>query len=276
MIIVIIAIIVIAFFIIKKKRNDASRQEPETYSDYEHEFHRNDDSHQEAEAYAENLGQKGEMAVSKILSSLPKGYIVINDLLIPTRRGTSQIDHIVISQSGIFVIETKNYSGVIYGSQDSEKWTKYYQGRSYEFYNPIRQNSAHISALARILNIGQHVFIPIIVFTTRADLNIDQNISGAIVTFTDRLKNKILDFSDILLPEQEIENIAAKIRKANITDDSARQNHREWARQAAKNSEKKIERGICPRCGGILVNRKSKYGAFIGCSNYPQCKFKTN
>lgn len=34
-----------------------------------------------------------------------------------------------------------------------------------------------------------------------------------------------------------------------------------------------VEHGICPRCGGTLVLRNGKYGEFLGCSNYPKCKF---
>lgn len=276
MIITIIAIIAIAFFIIKRNRDDNSQQEPKTYRDYEQEAHHTDESQQEAEFYAERLGQKGEIAVSKILSSLPKGYIVINDLLIPSKKGTSQIDHIVISQSGIFVIETKNYSGVIYGNRDSEKWTKVSHGRNYKFYNPIRQNESHISSLMDILNIGRNIFIPIVVFTTRADLNIESDLTDTIITFTDRLKNKILSFSDCFLSEQEIEQIRRTLNEATLTDDYARQAHIKWVQQATKNLEEKIEQGICPRCGGSLVSRKSEYGAFIGCSNFPRCKFKKN
>ena len=58
------------------------------------------------------IGKKGEGKVSKILSYLPKDkYIVINDILIEYEHGTIQIDHVVVSMYGIFVIETKNYKG---------------------------------------------------------------------------------------------------------------------------------------------------------------------
>lgn len=52
-------------------------------------------------------GRLGESKVSNILKRLSDEYFVINDLLLKTSRGTTQIDHVVISKYGIFVIETK-------------------------------------------------------------------------------------------------------------------------------------------------------------------------
>lgn len=70
-------------------------------------------------------GMIGESRVTGILQRLPvDGYIVINDIIIKNRSGTLQIDHLVISAFGIFVIETKCYKGWIFGSEKSEKWTQ--------------------------------------------------------------------------------------------------------------------------------------------------------
>ena len=30
---------------------------------------------------------------------------------------------------------------------------------------------------------------------------------------------------------------------------------------------------VCPECGGDLVQRKGRYGTFVGCANYPKCKY---
>lgn len=85
-------------------------------------------------------GYIGEKSVAAILSFLPSDkYKIINDALIKSNDRTIQIDHLVISVYGIFVIETKNYKGWITGSDDSEYWTKNVFGNKYKFYNPIRQ-----------------------------------------------------------------------------------------------------------------------------------------
>ena len=83
-------------------------------------------------------GYLGEKSVATILSLLPSDkYKIINDLLIEVDGRTIQIDHLVVSIYGIFVIETKNYKGRITGSDNSDYWTKNMFGNKYTFYNPI-------------------------------------------------------------------------------------------------------------------------------------------
>ena len=87
-------------------------------------------------------GEMGEKRVAGILSRLPRGkYLVINDLLVRHANGhTSQIDHVVVSEYGIFLIETKNYTGWIYGGVNSEYWTQNIYGKKYQMYNPIQHD----------------------------------------------------------------------------------------------------------------------------------------
>ena len=93
-------------------------------------------------------GKAGEKAVARRLKQLPEEeYKVINDLMLPTTYGTTQIDHVVISRFGVFVIETKNYRGFIYGGENAEKWTQNIWGNKYSMLNPIRQNNTHVKAL---------------------------------------------------------------------------------------------------------------------------------
>ena len=70
-------------------------------------------------------GYVGEKLVAKKLSKLNKRkYKIINNLLLKTSKGTAQIDHIVISQYGVFVIETKNYKGIITGNEYDDNWNQ--------------------------------------------------------------------------------------------------------------------------------------------------------
>ena len=76
----------------------------------------------------------GEKKVSVVLATLPNSdYIILNDVMLPTEKGSTQIDHIVVSLYGIFVIETKNYKGWITGSSYAEQWTKNMYGKKYKF-----------------------------------------------------------------------------------------------------------------------------------------------
>ena len=115
-------------------------------------------------------GKEGERQVAKYLSNLPsKKYIVLNNILLQNNYHSTQIDHIVFSVYGIFVIETKNYSGIIRGKENSENWTKETYGNKFPFRNPILQNKAHIKALQRILSIrDERKIIPIVTFSRRA------------------------------------------------------------------------------------------------------------
>ena len=89
-------------------------------------------------------GKIGERRVSKVLNKLDSSkYRVINDVLIRTKDKTVQIDHIIVSIYGLFVIETKNYSGNIYGDGYKAKWIQYIGGEKNTFQNPIRQNYGH-------------------------------------------------------------------------------------------------------------------------------------
>lgn len=64
------------------------------------------------------------------------------------------------------------------------------------------------------------------------------------------------------------------IEKNNIIDKKSRINHVKNIKTKIKIDDDKINNMICPKCGGTLVGRNSKFGKFIGCSNYPKCNFK--
>ena len=98
-------------------------------------------------------GAIGEKRVAHILKKLPEDrYKVINNLLIQNNGHKTQIDHIVVSVYGIFVIETKTYQGWIYGGENSDYWTQNIYGNKYLLRNPIHQNYGHIKAVKNILD----------------------------------------------------------------------------------------------------------------------------
>lgn len=79
-------------------------------------------------------------------------YKLWNDLYIPNRQqSTSQADHILVSKNGLFLFETKNYAGWIFGSDNSQSWTQSIYGRKQKFYNLIWQNPGHVQALKELL-----------------------------------------------------------------------------------------------------------------------------
>lgn len=216
-------------------------------------------------------GYLGEKSVATILSFLPSDkYKIINDILIKSNGRTIQIDHLVISIYGIFVIETKNYKGWITGSDNSEYWTKNMFGNKYKFYNPIKQNKAHILALNKQLGIRLNNFIPIIAFSNGADLRINTAYN---VIYTTQINRLIKEYTDIKFQETDIQKLYEKISQLNIVSPEARKQHISEVRNIIATKEQMTQQGICPRCGHSLVFRSGKYGDFFGCSNYPKCRF---
>ena len=118
-------------------------------------------------------GRRGERRISLRLFSLPSEYHVFNDVYIEAQGRSVQIDHIVVSRYGIFVIETKNYTGWIYGNDKSEFWIKNMYGNKYRFRNPLKQNYSHVKSLQALLGVPESKFIPIIVFLNGATLKCD-------------------------------------------------------------------------------------------------------
>ena len=98
-------------------------------------------------------GKFGELAVSShVKRYLKEDYILLNNCTLPDdRAGTTQIDHILISPYGIFVIETKNFKGWIFGEERQKNWTQQLYKKRYTFQNPLHQNYKHEKVLRTVL-----------------------------------------------------------------------------------------------------------------------------
>ena len=215
--------------------------------------------------YKNIIGWFGEHWTKDELKKLPKDkYRIINNVLIYTKGYTHQIDHVVISQYGIFCIETKQYNGYITGSKYDKKWIRYAGKNKYYYENPIRQNYGHVKALSELLNIEEARIYNIVCIPSNAKLKIDHD--GELVrnyTIVDR----ILSYKEVVI--NNVEELVNIINKNNITDKNIKKEHI----QNIKNNIIKDGYIMCPKCGGKLVERNGKYGKFIGCSNYPKCKY---
>jgi restriction system protein len=126
---------------------------------------------------AKGKGHLGEamvgLAVLKRLDS--RRYRVFHDLYLPRPdgKGTTQIDHVVVSRHGIFVIETKNMTGWIFGDVNSRQWTQCLYGRKQRFQNPLHQNALHVKSLALFLGMPLSGFHNLVFFVGDATLKTD-------------------------------------------------------------------------------------------------------
>lgn len=217
-------------------------------------------------------GKYFEQCVSNKISQLPDEYIVLNNLFFENNGHSTQIDHIIASPYGVFVIESKGYKGWITGGENSEYWTQTIFNSKYKFYNPIRQNIGHVRFLRHLL--GTVMFIPIVVFDNSA--NIKAHVESIVVNICN-LNNSILQYKTPVLSKEAVDTIVQTIRlTSKIANKGVLQQHIANVKTRQYQTDNLIKQGICPQCGGNLILRQGKYGSFYGCSNYPKCKFTIN
>ena len=232
-------------------------------------------------------GKEGEKRVHNILLQLPDDYVILDDVVLRTDRGTTQIDHVVVSRYGVFAIETKNYRGEIYGDDNRWEWTqmivtdvtftkKWWKTYTYvtknHFYNPVKQSLAHSIAIKNLLSQWSALrIVPIVVFTGSAVLK--DVISNYEVVYDFNLIETIMRYRTMYLSDADVQRVVDILLQKDVSEfiDNETHVHNIYAYRAE--IDNKISSGICPKCGGTLVKRTGRYGSFYGCSNYPKCRF---
>ncbi len=226
--------------------------------------------------YPKIKGKIGEQKVAIILATLDKNiYHIYNNVLLSATNGkTSQIDHVIISKYGVFVIETKNYKGWIFGNKTSQYWTQSIWGNKYKLYNPIIQNKSHITALKRHLPMyDENQYHSIIAFSSSATLKNVTNYSCDVI-YIGQVKALIKLLSDVeLFTAEQVENLCNALELVNMQSKENQKMHNSTLLAHKWIQQSKVENRICPQCGGRLVLRQGRYGEFYGCSNFPKCKF---
>ena len=216
-------------------------------------------------------GKIGELKISLLLKSITKKYNgkVINDVIILDENNkSSQIDHVFFHTSGIYVIETKNYSGRIYGKEDQKEWTQVlaFGNSKNKLYNPLFQNYTHLVRLEKVF--GNIKTLNSCVVFVKGNINY---IEANNVYTPYSLKRFILNnINDTIYTENEINDLYNKLLEYKLNPVKTTKEHVEDIKIMRTN----IDSNICPNCNIPLVLRTSKTGnKFYGCSNYPRCKF---
>lgn len=217
-------------------------------------------------------GWLGEKTVKLYLDELPKDdYVLLNDVMLRTDRGTTQIDHIVVSKYGVFVVETKNYNGKIYGSEKSPQWKNYFRKKEFDFHNPLRQNYGHVKAIEEKLSEFNGIpIIPIVAFANNCELNVTA--SSHVIHFN-RIAEVIKRYKKEVLDTDAVRRIIEILQNADINSYRMKREHVKAIKAMKSAVENATAGSACPKCGGELVMRHGKNGSFIGCSNYPKCRF---
>ncbi len=173
------------------------------------------------------IGRSGERFVSRKLHQLdPTHYVILNDLMLPSDGNSTatQIDHVVISNFGIFCIETKSYKGWIFGNANQEFWAQVIYRFKDRFYNPLRQNFAHIKAIENLLG-TQRIKSSIISLVAFPDAD-KLKISGTDSVGCARdIVRKIESYTTVLYTDSERDEISNLLTSANIVDKNLRKLH---------------------------------------------------
>ncbi len=160
-------------------------------------------------------GAVGEARVGFTSSlMLGKEYHILKDIVIPAYDGTTQIDQLVISRYGIFVIEIKNYKGWIFGDEQDPTWTQAFFRQKHSFQNPLRQNYKHIKSLQELTGLSQDKFKSVIVFSGKATFKtpMPANVSKGIDYLI-----YIKSFQDMILTQGSVEHVIRTVSDSRLS-----------------------------------------------------------
>lgn len=139
-----------------------------------------------------------------------KIYHTLKNITLSTHDGTTQIDHIIVSQYGIFVVETKNIKGWIFGKENEDRWTLQLFRNKYPMQNPLRQNYKHIKTLSELLGLPDSKFHSLIAFTGESTFKtkMPENVTDGAPAYLAYIKGR----EEILLSEKEVAFALGKIQ----------------------------------------------------------------
>lgn len=187
-------------------------------------------------------GCLGEGLVNILLKSQldPKEYHLIPDVILPTKDGTTQIDHVIVSQFGVFVLETKNYKGWIFGNERDAQWTQQLYRKKSQFQNPLRQNYLHTRTLSDLTGIPHDYFKPLVVFLGEATFKTAMPTN---VVYAGDSVRYIRSFSSPLIKASQVPEITSAIREWAATVTKTEKRNHAAHRDARSHIDASV---ICP------------------------------
>lgn len=218
-------------------------------------------------------GVLGELRVNRALRTKldPQDYRLFADLTLPSGDGTTQIDHILVSRFGVFVIETKCMKGWIFGSRDQPAWTQVIFRRKSRFQNPIRQNYKHVRAVQELLSLEGRKVHDVVVFVGPATFKSD--VPNGVVWGVQPLIGFIQSKRIAVLDDDELRAVIGRLSEKRLR--STLLGRRAHVRHVR--SQIAVRHGgtsNCPRCGATMVKRTNRQSGsrFLACTRFPACR----
>lgn len=151
----------------------------------------------------------GEAVVANAIEKyFQKPNVLLNNVTFEGANGTTQIDHILVSEAGIFIIETKHYKGWIFGNVNSAHWTQVIYKWKSKFQNPVRQNYGHLKTIQSFFNLPEDTFIPLVVFSGDAELKGD---FGPTVFRLPQFVNYLNEYRPVIFDERKMAYIVGRL-----------------------------------------------------------------
>lgn len=230
-----------------------------------------------------DIGRYGEyLTYNKLKSYEKQGAKFLFNTYLPHKNETTEIDVIMIAPQGIFVFESKNYSGWIFGHENNKIWYQTLpagrKSHKENFFNPIMQNNTHINCLKALVDEKIPIY-SIIVFSERCTLKkvITTNKDVKVINRRD-IKHAISSLTTTqVLSQEDITEIYNKLHTYTQVDKSVKLRHIENINKLIEKENNFTENlHICNKCGGTMILRTAKKGkykgmSFYGCENYPKC-----
>lgn len=201
-----------------------------------------------------------------------ENYHLIKNVTLPIEQGSTQIDHVIVSKFGVFVVETKNIKGRIFGSPNQKTWTQQIYKHKNKFQNPLHQNYKHTKVIEGLLALNDNQVFSVVVFvggsTFKTEMPENVTYGRGYIRY---IKSKV----QVVLTETEVNDIKHKIETGRLIPSfKTNRTHVEHVKSIV--AEKENSRN-CPNCGSMMVLRNVKKGKntgnqFWGCSRYPKCR----
>ena len=159
---------------------------------------------------------RGELAVQEILKTAfgARDAHVLNHVTLPTRTGSAQIDHILVTPFGVFVVETKDYRGWIFANARDQKWTQVLFRKKFRFQNPLLQNFGHVAAVRELLDfLPANAIHSVVVFAGDAEFKTER--PAAVVTL-EGLVDYIESFNEKIISLNRMQFCVGRIEMARL------------------------------------------------------------
>lgn len=182
-------------------------------------------------------GKYGEYLSFKILEKINGASRILTNVYLPKGNGeTTEIDLVYIHETGIYVLESKNYSGWIFGDEKSKNWMQTLtNGQKQKFYNPIWQNNTHIKYLMKVLEVDESFIKSIIVFSDRCTIK-KMEVNSKSIKVINRFElrktiEKLIDSSPRVFEEGKIIELYYELKQYTHVSDKVKEKHIEQVKQ---------------------------------------------